>query len=446
MTLLAFTALMAIGTTFIIWVITQRVLTVATFYWVGWLIGTVSADLSMTLRLLPNLTPDGVELIRQFHVGAAIGFILGSIAGRFVMTLIPKRLPVPPLNSLLWFILLGEFLLGMSLLASRIAEVGFNLQAIRGSFLDQTYLAISLPPAQYLYNVISLAALVPAVLWAVQDRARGKVETGRLALLFFASVPGGMSTGGRVWLIQTLATYLIAFLIAPGAKLNFLAQARRFAQGTAALLAVTVVFAFMGQVRDVSRGEGRLRQELPLPPIVVSALSTFTPLYVYFGIPVIASDTYGRASALRWDGRLKGEATFPWAMARLNRFGVTPPSQIVRYTSDVRDSARTADVRLSATHATLIPLLIADFGYAQLIRSSILVFAALQLSFLVFLRLGGFWLVPATLAALYGGFLIFQDASFGTASAVLPVVTCVLVAPLVSRTIRWDRLVLTRAR
>ena len=418
--------------------ITGRSFTLATFYWIGWLLGTAAASLSSTLRLLPAITPVGETALLTFHIGATVGFLLGS-AIYWIFFRHRSSSPKPMrVNGLLWISILIEAIMGAYLLYDKITLSGFDIFAFRSSYLTDAYLTDNLPWPLRVYSYVTLVSLAPVAIWANQDRFRNKINGRRIGLAFLASVPGGLSTGGRIWVMQIIATYLISYLITDGIKLRPSQLVKRTLQGLAILLMLGGLFTGLGNLRDVSRGEGKLTVDTGLPTWLQGTLSTFAPLYSYLGVPTIASDSYGRVSQSWWNGKLNGQATFPFLADQAVRIRLLDRNRNLDYIKDVRYRVATGiDIRIGTTHATLIPLLITDFGRSNLLYSSIWFFTIFQMLFLILLRLGDLWHVAATMIAVYGGFLIFQDASIGTASAIIPVISIILLKPLFKARFVW---------
>ncbi len=408
--------------------ITKRWFTPCFWYWLGWIAGTICAQLAAQTNTLPAITTYGQDLIMRAHVGAFFGFLLGSLWAR-TLPLVKRAHPSSsytpklPLDRALWFLVLLQVIVGIVLLTQRLAGVDItgiaSIYDVRQSFLQDTYLQSNLPLPFRLYNYITLMAAVAPVLLAHSDARSGTINFRALSLLFLASVPGGLSTGGRIWIATVFSLYLVSYFIAVDSALSWRKVMRVGRFFLVPAIAVLVLFTLIGFVRDtVVQGSG-ISEETRASPV----LTLLSPLYNYLGITVSAVGPHSEHAAqdrpLGW-----GQFTFPWLASQIGRLGLARDTQYLDFVADSRIYvSRYVDIRIGTTHASIIPLLIADFREENLLYAMVVLMGLLQAVFLLFSRKPVWGYVLGTVICLYGGAFAFQDATIGTASAVLPVLT-----------------------
>lgn len=431
------TALLAAFTIGLTWVSTRRWLTLATLYWLGWLIGIPAAQLAASVDLTPVITPAGQQVILLTHLGAALGFTLVALISFRARSLTPQsRLSY---NGLVWLIVGLQAAFGLGLLASRVASSGLDIFSIRTDYLADAYLVENLPPEYRLYNYLQLIALAPSMLIAAQDRGLGRISWASLGCLFLAAAPGGISTGGRIWILQTVSIYFISYLLSSGPHLNVAQAAKRGAQTLLAIAILVSLFTAFGNVRDTSRGELLIQPPSEMPSWVADQIQAYSPLIYYLGVPTAAAGAYSAFNAEAFGGAsLGGQLTFPFVFAQFQRFGVGGPDLNRDYTAAQRDwIATTVDRRIGTTHATITSLLVGDFGESNLLVAAFITFFGLQLLFVWCAATGGVWHLVATVLGLYGGLLAFQDGSFGTASAFIPIIAVLVMRALLRKNWWW---------
>ena len=438
------TVLLAVGTIWWVWFFTGRWLTMVNLYWAGWIVGLLGYQASVLIDVLPPIDEYGEHLILMTHYGASIGFL---IAAPFALW-INKRLPArgrPPVNGTGWVLVGMQFVLGLYLLASRIASTGLNLNAIREDFLGDAYLTATLPPEYRIYNYLSLLVLVAVVFIAARDRERGRISWKSLGLLLLAAAPGGLSTGGRIWLAQAVATYAVSYLFAMGPVLRWRQSLRAALQVGVAVIALATVFTAFGGARDSGTGFYNSSPSLDLPDWQVQQLQTYAPLISYLGVSPAAVGSYGRFNEEGFQGyTLGGLVTFPFFAGQIARFGGADLSRATEYALRQRQwVAKNVDPRIGFTKASLAPLVIADFGEDALLPVTVAIFTVLMLLFLISDRLGGTWHVMTTMVALWGGLFLFQDASFASASSLIPIIAAPFLAYVFRKEILWAGRVLT---
>ncbi|WP_407572152.1 hypothetical protein [Deinococcus altitudinis] len=439
------TLALAVVTTVITGVLTKRWLTLGLLYWVGWLVGIPAALLAGTVDQIPMITPYGEQILLTTNYGASIAFIVSAL-----LSIRSRRVETRPrleYSTLVWTIVAVEFTLGLGLLASRVATSGLDLLTIRTDYLADAYLTTDLPLSYRIYNYVALTALVSTILVAARDRSLGRISWNSFTLLFMASAPGGLSTGGRIWILQVISAYFISYILAPGPALNIAQGFKRAVQTLAVLVGLGVLFTAFGTVRDTANGQGLTHPPSWMPTYVAQQIEAFGPLIGYLGVPTAAAGAYASYNTEAYGGyHMDGQQTFPFIYSQLYRFRIGDAKANLAYTTDSRKwVAESVDPRIGSTHATLAPLLVADFGQENLLFSSFAVFLVLQLAFLWAAAYGGMWHVFATILALYGGLLTFQDASFGTASAFIPLIAIlVLAVPLRKNILYGNKLIIGR--
>jgi hypothetical protein len=428
MELLLFTAglgLLSAATTALI---TKRLFTPCTWYWLGWIAGTISAQLAAQTNTLPAVTTFGQDLIIRAHVGAFIGFLLASVWAR-TLPLAKRphpnwsRSPRPLLDRALWFLVLLQMIVGTILLAQRLAGVEItgvaSIYDVRQSFLQDAYLQSSLPLPLRLYNYITLMAAIAPILLAQSDAKSGTINFRSLSLLFLASVPGGLSTGGRIWIATVFSLYLVSYFIALDRALSWKTVMRVGRFFLVPTIAVLTLFTLIGFVRDtVVQGTG-ISEETRASPV----LTVLSPLYIYLGITVSAVGPYAEPATEQYSPGW-GQYTFPWFASQIARLGLAQDTQYLDFVAGARMYVgRHVDMRIGTTHASIIPLLIADFKEENLPYAMVILMGLLQVVFLLFSRKPVWGYVLGTVICLYGGAFAFQDATIGTAAAALPILT-----------------------
>lgn len=444
--LFLFTVLLAVATSAYIWFFTGRWLTLATLYWAGWIVGSAGYQAAVLIGVLPEIDAYGERLILTTHYGASLGFLIASPAALWINRQLPEG-GRPRVNGSGWVLVGMQFLLGLYLLVSRVATTGLNLNAIREDFLSDAYLTSTLPPEYRIYNYLSLLVLVPVVFIAARDREKGRISWRSLGLLLLAAAPGGLSTGGRIWLAQAVATYAVSYLFAAGPALRWQQSIRPAIQTTVAVIALAGVFTIFGGARDSATGFYNSSPNLNLPEWQVRQLETYAPLISYLGVSPAAVGSYGRFNEAGFAGvRLGGLVTFPFFAGQIARFGGADLSRATEYALRQRQwVAKNVDPRIGFTKASLAPLVIADFGEDALLPVTMAIFTVLMTLFLISDRLGGTWHVMTTMLALWGGLFLFQDAAFASASSLIPIIGAPFLAYMFRKEFVWAGRVLTTA-
>lgn len=405
--------------------ITRKLFTPCFWYWLGWILGTIGAELSAQTDTLPAVTALGQDLILRAHIGAFIGFMVSSLFFRgmsWPSHIRPRssKVQIPLLGRSIWLMLGIQTLFGLILLIQRLSNIGISdftgIYDVRQSFLQDVYLQASLPIKIRLYNYITLIAAIAPVLLA-QDDARNRMISFRsLSFMFLASVPGGLSTGGRIWVASVFSLYAVSYFIALDVTFDYRRILRSARLLAVPLIVLLALFTGIGWFRDVIvQGVGVTEVTESNP--VLAALS---PLYNYAGVSVSAIGPYSEFASSQ--PLSLGRFTFPWFVSQFARFGASSDDEFLQFISDARAFVKqNFDWRLGSTHASIIPLLIADFGEGNLLIVITVFTGMLQFVFLLFGRKWIWGYVLGTVICLYGGAFAFQDAAIGTATAVIPV-------------------------
>ncbi len=396
-----------------------------TLYWIGWIAGAIGAKLSADSDLMPELSRFGEILILRAHVGAFVAFLLVGAAARFVSPNEGKRAEPIKVPDWLWTCAIvavsAQFLVGSAMLVQRVHEDGLgalgDVYNIRQQFLETNYLQEELPPIYRVFSFATCFASIAPILLAIKDANRKGFSGWQLLMLFVCAAPGGVSTGGRIWLAVTISMYCMSYVLA-GDMAGYAGTFRRLLKHiTLPALALLVMFAAIGIVREKGDPIGGLyetygadRSDRPL-----------YPLYMYLGTPVIAVGPYSEYATQQH--LLKGLASLPWISDQLERLHYVYGSPVIDATKYGRDYVREYDDhRLAATHASVIPQLVLDFGIDNLEISSALRCALVFVVWLFFKGKGAPGHIAATVACLYGAMFSFQDVTFGAAASFLPVI------------------------
>jgi len=257
-------------------------LSAATAYWAGWLfvIGAcvVSDYFSWNYK---SATQAACDAILTLHIGAAVGFALGSLlAGR-----VEPRLTKPGasqsvqrsqrvLDLLSGTVLLTVFAFGSLFLVNSAAMAGgFSLRAVRDIYLDHEITVVELVATHAYMLMCTLAALR-----GTQDGIMG-VRIKWLGMLIIASAPLGLANAGRIFLLQVLLIYLCPFVLSRSlAPRRSTSQKRHDLRQLLALgLACIAAFALIGGLRNRPEAESRNPAEeiLAWPASSIDALDSW---------------------------------------------------------------------------------------------------------------------------------------------------------------------------
>lgn len=408
--------------------ISQRItglsFTVCFWYWFGWGVGIPAAAWMGSIDMLPAITPLAASLIFRLHCGAFIGFFLGSIVYRSSARrshppmLIRKENDLVVVGHITNVTIILAFLASLGQLYYRTSVMGVDvtdLAVVRESYVESQ----GSIGQRIIFQILIVTAWIPA-LFALEDVRDGVIRTRRLAIFLAAAGLGGLTTGGRGWIIAPLVTYTISLFCAldgrgawkraihSGWRLRYL--------GVLASSLFVIVLVFRSYER------GSLTQAIAeerIKPWSESSLSVL-PIITYFGIPISAIDPYAQI-AETWSPT-KGSMSLGWISKQLYRVGVYDRNYDEEYLILARQIVRSNyDDRLASTHATIVPRLVGDFGVVGVAPAMcVLAFATTCLG--IALRNRGFLLHLIAISCLqFGGFWLFQDFLLFAGSSILGV-------------------------
>lgn len=426
-------ATLVLGVASVLWtaVCTGRWFTVCTWYWLGWLAGIIGAEISHRVEILPEMSQMTREVILTAHQGAFLGFLLFACGLRVAIWIRPDRnhdreSPQPD-NHLrwLWLLVTAQFLLGTLILLQRLSELGLgsNLSTIREAFLDKAYLQPELPLGYRIYSLLTLAVATVPIMLAQRDALTRSVRFKSIIALLIAAAPGGISTGGRVWMAATPALYVVSYVTASESERIRGGILRLLRKTAVPLVSLAIAFSVFGYIRD-RLYVTRLFEGRPMPV----ALQVLAPFYQYLGITVVAAGPYTEFSSEQ--PRSYGRYTCPWFADQLVRLKLMEAGDYLQYVTASRAYVKRQDPGLGSTHASYIPNLVADFGFDALLSSALGFVGVLQLLFFLAPRRTFLGQAIRTVTCLYGGLFAFQDSVIGTASAVVPIVTAAIASRL----------------
>lgn len=427
MDLFFYTFGLGVASTLAVYRITGIIFSPCGFYWIGWIVGIIGAELSAGLGLLPPINSVGHELILSVNLMAAVAFVLATLlsipvrdkqGGIQLRTKISGKQPFfsGKYSTALKFLLFTQFLFGIFLLSRRLLQTGgAELFDIRQSYLEEAYLQDALPFVVRIFSFISLSALVAPFLLGEFDARKSKCSIRDLLLIVLASLPGGLSTGGRVWLASSATMYIISFCLyveAGRAYKSLVPVFRRFAALVALLVLGFIGIANMRDFQVVDTGP-----EEKMGPL----LKTVSPLLVYLGITVAAVGPYAEYAADVPHGY--GRYSFPWVEAQLFKLGLIDSMQYGEYVKESRSFVFAADgPDLASTHSSIIPPFTADFGLNGVSVAIGIFLLVCQCSFFALRQHGELAMLCKVILCWFGGLFCFQDALLLTANAIVPVI------------------------
>lgn len=414
---------------------TRRTITVAFFWWIGWVLGTGAAVSMSGDGLMPIFGVAGRALVLQAHLGACAGFVLAAIAYHVVVagTVGPRRLAgfqrerVDRLSlspGVVAGALLLQFVLGSVMLSHRLQEAGgfaglATLMNLRATFLEATYLVKELPFAVRLSGHLSLVLAPFPFLFAMQDALDERPRLGRILLWWLVSAPAGLSSGGRGWIIGPPTIYAFTYLVAAPGLFNSVAIRKLITRGALALVAMIGLFGLIERLRTRDSLSTQLF-ERSTGERWYHATPSLIPVVYYLGLPTLAVETHaGFAEAMPRHG---GTLLLPFATAQAARLGV-PIGQgsLGEFTRAVRGASfRSSHPILAATHSTIVPLAVGDFGSGRVAVTVGVLCFAMEFAYLFLRRRGILRRFVAVQIATYGGFWSFQEFGLVHAGAILP--------------------------
>jgi len=341
--------------------------------------------------------------MQHLHLGAAIGFALGSlVAGR-----VPPKLTIQRSQQVIRYIhtidsllsgkvLLAVFVFGSVYLARQVLSLGagVSMRGMRDVYLLQEFSVIAWFGG-HMYMV--LCALI--AFGGLQDGIsgfRGKWLATRIAVC----APLGLGFAGRIFLLQLTMIYLATFVLSRGQAPRV--ERPRLRNEVRQLLVIAVVcigvFALIGHIRE--RPMETLDSFNPAAEILGWPASSVAALHSWLGI----AETLPRGN---------GALTSDWVGRNLERLGLVDFSEFrARLSEAVRVMTARAD-GAGSVPMTLIPQLVIDFGKDSIVPGMAAIALVLQI---VSVRLRGrglFGDVAAAMAVL-GAFTTIQGTVLRT--------------------------------
>jgi hypothetical protein len=407
----------------------------ALLYWWGWLLGIGAAESLSGDAFLPVFTPAARWLILQLHLAATVGFLLAAVLYALMREAGARERDTLPLaeqrgragveldGRVVGAVIGVRVLMGAASLVHRIAQIGGLTGArilldIRRSYLNETLLVDRLPTGVRIYDHLELAFSIFPFLFALQDALDHEIRWRRLLVWWAAGIPGGLATGGRGWILGTALLYGATYLVMVGGAVA-LAMLRRWMLRLALVfLGLTALFGWIERVRIADSGAESSLTLLQSDrwyrraPVLVPAL-------YYLGIPTLAASYYADYAA--GGPRYGGALTFPFVAVQLDRLGMSMPSPLEFERSSRAALFKSRYPILGATHATIIPALVGDFGTRGWLLAMAAIALCVQGAFFV-LRGGGLVArLTAVQLVIFGGWWVFQQFMLGLGGAILPV-------------------------
>lgn len=399
-------------------------------YWLGWTAGIYAAEALSGDGIMPVFTDTNRQLLLRLHVAAAFGFFLACVVFHVGRGAVAKTQRHDAHGDTGWQLLIHprfvtvafliQLSLGILLLVARLQLLGSIsysglLESIRDSYVRSAGLGASLPPMVRLGSHAANFLMLFPFFFGLQDGLDRRTRFGRVLLWWLCSIPGGISTGGRGWIITTPLVYLVSYLVASTDRFNLRLIRRWTVRVSASVVVLAVLFAAVEKGRrtnDVLSGltAARWYQKAPIGKAVV----------YYLGLPILGVDAYTEYA--RREEPYNGALTFGFFAAQWERLnGATN-----RSASEFNVASRSAMFFgpypiLFATHVPVIPNLVADFG----LRAFPYVFATICfVTVLGYLLLSERGLVARFIAVTIGIGLFWscQSLMLGDAGMVLPIV------------------------
>lgn len=399
-------------------------------YWVGWTAGTYAAESLSGDGVMPIFTEANRQLLLRLHFAAAAGFLLacvifhvGSGAFRTEGRDDSKRssswqLWIHP--RLVTVAFLVQLSLGLTLLVARFRALGsFSfgsvLADIRASYIRSATLGSTMPPMVRVGSHAANFLILFPFFFGLQDGLDGKTRFRRVFLWWLCSIPGGISTAGRGWIVTVPVVYFVSYLVASADRLDLKFVRRWTLRAVPVLLLLALLFAAVEKGRQTNDVLGGLTarawyDEAPFAKAVV----------YYLGLPILGVDAFTDYAV--HERPYNGALTFGFFAAQWQRLSGASG----RTASDFKVASRSAMFFgaypiLFATHVPIVPNLVGDFGldafpyvFASLCFVTVLVYLLSWQRGLV----GRFIAVTIAMGWLWS----FQSLMLGDAGMILPVV------------------------
>lgn len=398
-------------------------------YWIGWTVGIYGAETLSGDGVMPVFTDANRQLLLQLHLAAAVGFVLASIVfhvgrgamgGKRIRNTEGEnewRLQIHP--RLITIAFLIQLSLGAFLLFGRFQEIGqFSVSSlladVRASYLREAGLGAALSPMVRLGSHAANFLVLFPFLFGVQDALDRRIHFRRVLLWWICSIPGGISTGGRGWIVTTPVVYLIAYLITSADTFEW----RRAVRVTLRIVPVVVGLALLFSAVEEGRQTNDLLGGLKNASWYNDVPAGKAVIY-YVGLPILGVDAYTEYAAQ--EQPYKGTLTFDFFAAQLQRLR----GGVARTAGDFNVASRSAMFFgpypiLFATHVPVIPNLVGDFGLPAFPYVFALICFVCVLAYLV-LRSGGIVAKFIAVTITMGLFWSFQSLMLGSAGMLLPI-------------------------
>jgi len=398
-------------------------------YWIGWTVGIYGAETLSGDGVMPVFTDANRQLLLQLHLAAAVGFVIACMVfhlGRGALGKIPIQssnrerewhLQIHP--RLITVAFLIQLALGAFLLFGRFQEIGqFSVSSlladVRASYLREAGLGAPLSPMVRLGSHAANFLVLFPFLFGVQDALERRIHFRRVLLWWMCSIPGGISTGGRGWIVTTPVVYFIAFLVTSADGFEWRRAVRLTLRAVPVVLGLALLFSAVEKGRQTNDLLGGLKNaswynDVPAGKAVV----------YYLGLPILGVDAYTEYAAQ--EQPYNGTLTFDFFAAQLQRL----KGGVARTAGDFNVASRSAMFFgpypiLFATHVPVIPNLVGDFGLPAYPYVFAAICFACVLAYLV-LRGGGIVAKFIAVTITMGLFWSFQSLMLGSAGMLLPI-------------------------
>jgi len=399
------------------------------FYWTGWTAGIYAAETLSGDGVMPVFTDANRDLLLRLHLAAAAGFVLACVVfhlGEGALGQTSRRnqseeeglrLEIHPrliAGAFLLQLLLGAFLLMMRFQDLGHFSVTSILADVRASYLRAAGLGATLPPIVRLGSHVANFLVLFPFLFGVQDGLERRVRFKRVLLWWVCSIPGGISTGGRGWIVTTPLVYLISYLIASSDSFEW----RRMGRAVLRVAPVVVVLALLFSGVEEGRQTNDLLGDLKKASWYDKAPAGKAVVY-YLGLPILGVDAYTEYAAS--ERPYNGTLTFDFFAAQVQRL----QGGVHRTAGDFDVESRSAMFFspypiLFATHVPVIPNLVADFGLSAFPYIFATICFVCVLAYLL-LRNGGIVARFVAVTVTMGLFWSFQSLMLGSAGMLLPI-------------------------
>lgn len=406
------------------------------FFTLGWLFALISAARISDWGLLPEATQFGNKLVFMALVWSYIGFWLAFL-------IVPKNHKnekenrvnekneysfVRFIRRISGFLLLFQFVLGLYLLGSQISKGGVavlsNIYLMRQLFLDQNHLLTDVWPLENrIYNILTLAATLGPAVIAYTDAKKRRVSLTILFVIYLAGAPGGISSGGRIWLALPGSVYVLTYLFSINSAQSWVIFKKVIRKLFLVVGIVLMLFSVLGSRRE-SQGRISVGGESVFSVLVSKPDGIFVPIYYYAAAPYVAIGPYTEITSI--DGLGLGKYSFPFIWQQLTRFSDSASNYYFDWVRHSRDYIERADWRIGSTHSSIITPFVADFGLSFFAPVLGLYFFILTLSWHKMREMGFVGIIINVQIIMTGCFFSAQEAAFGTSTGILPILSILI--------------------